>query len=88
MSNNKRRHQYPKRISLKDEVPGGPVILQTHPHRETLSWCSLCPQTGRTQLEAQTGRTELEEKKKKQDCFCTGFAKLTLVSRDHLQKQI
>ena len=32
------RTPIPQKISLRDEVPGGPIILQTHPHRETLSW--------------------------------------------------
>ena len=40
-----------QRITLKVEFPGGPIILQTRPHRKTLSWWSLCPQTVRTQVQ-------------------------------------
>ena len=32
----------PQKISLKNEVPGGPIVLQTHPHREVLSLPLFC----------------------------------------------
>ena len=43
---NKRGYLYPQRISSKNEV------LQTHSHRKTLSWWSLCPQTGKTLVQS------------------------------------